>query len=69
VEATIAGQAWSEMFGTAMRAVAGCFARRETRAIAAELVAGLLLEVDTRNCWTLGQGTHSERMRVIGEGQ
>lgn len=38
-----------------MRAVAGCFARREARATAAEFVAGLLLEVDTRNCWTLAR--------------
>ncbi|WP_181652142.1 hypothetical protein [Streptomyces sp. WAC00263] len=55
VEATIAERAWGEAFGRAMRAVAGCFARREARATAAELVAGLLLEVDTRNCWTLAQ--------------
>ncbi|PNE42857.1 hypothetical protein AOB60_01885 [Streptomyces noursei] len=38
-----------------MAAVAGCFARREARATAAELVVGLLLELDTRNCWTLAQ--------------
>jgi SRSO17 transposase len=55
VEATIAERTWGEAFGRAMRAVAGCFARREARATAAELVAGLLLEVDTRNCWTLAQ--------------
>ena len=55
VEATIAERAWGEVFGRAMRAVAGCFARREARATAAELVEGLLLEVDTRNCWTLAQ--------------
>ncbi|MFG3410495.1 IS701 family transposase [Streptomyces sp. NPDC048142] len=55
VEATIAGQAWGETFGRVMWAVAGCFARREARTTAAELVAGLLLEVDTRNCWTLAQ--------------
>lgn len=55
MEATIAEQAWSTTFGRAMRAVADCFARREARASAAELIAGLLLEVDTRNCWTLGQ--------------
>ncbi|MGW6674469.1 IS701 family transposase [Streptomyces vinaceus] len=54
-EATIAEQAWGETFGRVMGAVAGCFTRRETRATAAELVAGLLLELDTRNCWTLGQ--------------
>lgn len=55
MEATIAEQVWSETFGRAMGAVAGCFGRREARATAAELVVGLLLEVDTRNCWTLGQ--------------
>ncbi|MEZ3183272.1 IS701 family transposase, partial [Streptomyces pimonensis] len=54
-EATIAEQAWCGAFGRAMTAVAGCFARRGTRATAAELVAGLLLELDTRNCWTLAQ--------------
>ncbi|MFE3830641.1 transposase [Streptomyces sp. NPDC059092] len=55
VEATIAERAWGEAFGRAMWAVAGCFARREARATAAELVVGLLLEVDARNCWTLAQ--------------
>ncbi|MFD4144713.1 hypothetical protein [Streptomyces sp. NPDC058572] len=50
-----AEQAWGEMFGRVVGAVAGCFARREARATAAELIAGLLLEVDTRNCWTLAQ--------------
>ncbi|MCX4784519.1 IS701 family transposase [Streptomyces sp. NBC_01264] len=55
VEATVAEKAWGEAFGRAMSVVAGCFVRREARATAAELVTGLLLEVDTRNCWTLGQ--------------
>ncbi|MFI1227474.1 MULTISPECIES: IS701 family transposase [unclassified Streptomyces] len=53
--AAIAEQAWGQMFGAAMGVIAGCFARREARATAAELVAGLLLELDTRNCWTLAQ--------------
>ncbi|TFV33212.1 hypothetical protein E4K10_30590 [Streptomyces sp. T1317-0309] len=39
----------------AMDAIAGCFARREARATAAEMVTGLLTEVDTRNCWTLAE--------------
>jgi SRSO17 transposase len=43
------------MFGAAMTAIAGCFARREARATATELIKGLLLELDTRNCWTLAQ--------------
>ena len=55
VEATIAGQAWGASLGRVMSQVAGCFARCETRATAAELVAGLLQELDTRNCWTLAQ--------------
>ncbi|WP_327575945.1 IS701 family transposase [Streptomyces sp. NBC_00145] len=55
VEATIVERAWGQTFGRAMAVVSGCFARCETRTTAAELVAGLLLEVDTRNCWTLAQ--------------
>ncbi|MEU0663827.1 hypothetical protein ABZ523_32860 [Streptomyces lavendulocolor] len=55
VEATIAGQPWGKTLGRVMTAVTGCLACRETRATAAELIEGLLLELDTRNCWTLGQ--------------
>ncbi len=54
-EVTIAQAAWGRLFGAAMDAIAGCFARRETRATAAEMITGLLTEVDTRNCWTLAQ--------------
>ncbi|MFI1294245.1 hypothetical protein ACH4VM_38695 [Streptomyces sp. NPDC020792] len=52
VEATIAQAAWGRVFRAAMDAIAGCFARCETRATAAEMINGLLTEVDTRNCWT-----------------
>lgn len=55
VEVTIAGRAWAAWFGAAMEAIAGCFARREARATAAEMIGGLLGEVDTRNCWTLAE--------------
>ncbi len=55
MEATIAQAAWGRVFRSAMDAIAGCFARRETRATAAEMVTGLLAEVDTRNCWTLAE--------------
>ncbi|MER6572319.1 IS701 family transposase [Streptomyces sp. NPDC001093] len=55
VEATIAGQAWAKAFGAAMGVIGGCFARREARETARELTAGLLLEVHTRNCWTLAE--------------
>ncbi|MER6358967.1 IS701 family transposase [Streptomyces sp. NPDC001634] len=55
VEATMAGQAWAKAFGAAMGVISGCFARREARETARELTAGLLLEVHTRNCWTLAE--------------
>ncbi len=55
VEATIAQATWGRVFQAAMDAIAGCFARRGTRATAAEMVSGLLAEVDRRNCWTLAQ--------------
>ncbi|WP_234436388.1 ISAs1 family transposase [Streptomyces sp. NRRL S-813] len=35
--------------------IADCFARREARVTAAEMISGLLAEVDTRNCWTLAE--------------
>lgn len=55
VEVTIAEQAWAKAFGAAMDAIAHCFARREAREAARQLPAGLLLELDTRNCWTLAE--------------
>nr|WP_316781174.1 IS701 family transposase [Streptomyces sasae] len=55
MEATIAQAAWARVFRAAMDVIAGCFARRETRAMAAEMIAGLLAEVNTRNCWTLAE--------------
>ncbi|MEV5012927.1 IS701 family transposase [Streptomyces sp. NPDC055692] len=55
VEATIAQAAWGRLFRAAMDAIAGCFARRESRATAGEMITGLLAEVDTRNCWTLAE--------------
>jgi SRSO17 transposase len=56
VEATIAEQAWADVFGRAMDAISGCFARSEARRAARQLTAGLLLELETRNCWTLAEG-------------
>lgn len=55
MEATIAEQAWADVFGTAMEAIADCFARPEARETARQLTAGLLLELETRNCWTLAE--------------
>ncbi|MEU2623223.1 transposase [Streptomyces sp. NPDC007157] len=55
VEGTIAQAAWDRLFQAAMDAIADCFARRETRTTAAETVTWLLMEVDSRNCWTLAE--------------
>lgn len=35
--------------------VAGCFPRRETRQTAAEMVSGLLMELEDYNCWTIAE--------------
>jgi hypothetical protein len=35
--------------------VAGCFPRRETRQVAAQMVQGLLMELEDYNCWTLAE--------------
>jgi hypothetical protein len=55
VEAAIAEQAWTATLGAAMGEVAGCFPRREPRLLAREMAKGLLMELDTRNCWTLAE--------------
>jgi SRSO17 transposase len=55
VEVTIAQAVWGRVFRAAMDVIADCFVRPETRTTAAEMIAGLLTEVDTRNCWTLAQ--------------
>ncbi|ARP73817.1 transposase [Streptomyces pluripotens] len=55
VEVTIAQAVWDRVLEAAMKAIADCFARPEARSTAAEMITGLLTEVDTRNCWTLAQ--------------
>lgn len=54
-EATVAQQAWSAAFGTVMGAIAGCFSRREPRRTVREMAQAMLMELDTRNCWTLAE--------------
>jgi len=51
-EATIAEQAWAEAFGAVMEQVAGCFPRRDSRLLAREMTAAMLMELERRNCWT-----------------
>ena len=35
--------------------VAGCFGRRETRQAAAQMVQGLLMELEDHNCWSIAE--------------
>jgi SRSO17 transposase len=35
--------------------VAGCFPRRETRQCCGQMVGGLLMELEDRNCWTIAE--------------
>lgn len=55
MEATRTQAAWGRVFRAAMDAIVGGFPRRETCATAAEMISGLLMEVDTRYCWTLAE--------------
>jgi SRSO17 transposase len=41
--------------------VAGCFPRRETRQNAAELVGGLLMELEDHNCWSIAEAVGHAR--------
>jgi SRSO17 transposase len=45
--------------------VAGCFPRRETRQSAAEMVSGLLMELEDHNCWPVAEAVgHAGRYRL-----
>jgi SRSO17 transposase len=54
-EATIAEQAWMTALGAVTEEIADCFGRREPRALAREMCEAMLMELDTRNCWTLAE--------------
>lgn len=54
-EATIAERAWTAALGAVTGQIAGCFERREPRTLAREMTEAMLMELDTRNCWTLAE--------------
>ncbi|MET7845940.1 IS701 family transposase [Streptomyces sp. NPDC005356] len=54
-EATIAEQAWTAALGAVTEEIADCFERREPRALLREMTEAMLMELDTRNCWTLAE--------------
>ncbi|MDQ1024669.1 SRSO17 transposase [Streptomyces umbrinus] len=54
-EATIAEQTWTAALGAVNEEIADCFERREPRAVVREMTEAMLMELDTRNCWTLAE--------------
>jgi SRSO17 transposase len=54
-EATIAEQTWTAALGAVTEEIADCFERREPRAVVREVTEAMLMELDTRNCWTLAE--------------
>jgi SRSO17 transposase len=53
--ATVADDGRLALLADLLAGVAGCFPRRETRRTCAEMVNGLLSELEDRNCWTLAE--------------
>ena len=53
--ATVADDARSALLADLLGRVAGCFPRRETRQCCGQMVHGLLMELDDRNCWTIAE--------------
>jgi len=53
--ATVADEVHSGLLDDLLGRVAGCFPRRETRQSCAQMVAGLLMELDDHNCWTIAE--------------
>jgi hypothetical protein len=50
VEATIAQRAWAEELEVVMAEVAGCFPRRESRALLRHVTEAMLLGLERVNC-------------------
>lgn len=53
--ATVADDARSALLADLLGEVAGCFPRRETRQCCGQMVSGLLMELEDRNCWTIAE--------------
>lgn len=54
-EAAVAEDAWTAALGAATGRIADCFERREPRTLVREMCEAMLMELDTRNCWTLAE--------------
>ena len=52
---TVADDVHSGLLEDLLGCVAGCFPRRETRQSCRQMVAGLLMELEDHNCWTIAE--------------
>ncbi|MGH3270345.1 MAG: IS701 family transposase [Trebonia sp.] len=59
--ATVADDPDSALLADLLAEVAGCFPRRETRRTCAEMVNGLLMELEDQNCWTIAEAVGHRR--------
>ncbi len=55
MEATTAELAWTTALGAVTARFSDCFERREPRELVREMCEAMLMELDTRNCWTLAE--------------
>ncbi len=51
----MAEREWTAALGAVTEEIADCFKRREPRAVVREMTEAMLMELDTRNCWTLAE--------------
>jgi SRSO17 transposase len=59
--ATVDDDPDSVLLADLLAEVAGCFPRRETRQTCAEMVNGLLMELEDQNCWTIAEAIGHRR--------
>jgi SRSO17 transposase len=59
--ATVADEPDSALLADLLAEVAGCFPRRETRQTCVQMVSGLLMELEDRNCWTIAEAIGHRR--------
>jgi SRSO17 transposase len=59
--ATVADEPDSALLADLLAEVAGCFPRRETRQACAQMVNGLLMELEDRNCWSIAEAIGHRR--------
>lgn len=52
---TVAHDEHTDLYRELLDRVAGCFGRRETRTTCGDMLSGLLMELEDKNCWTIAE--------------